>query len=235
MDFKTKYLKYKNKYTTLKNKLSGGSYTLSKEVVVDHVGDEIKYIYPEVTIITSKTKIGSGGTGSVTLGRIENCILNPSLNGRQIAIKNFVEYDTESKEKEKRNMLTYRIDEDGKIIEHPLIASLYFDIKYGPLKNKLIYEYGGKTLSAYRVGVPEYSLENNKRILIDLFTIFAELVHKDNMHNDIKCANTVYSIEPTGVVKTKLIDFGSSRSISQMESGIDSFKSRTNINNFTKK
>ena len=50
------------------------------------------------------------------------------------------------------------------------------------------------------------------------------------MHNDIKCANTVYSIEPTGVVKTKLIDFGSSRSISKMESGEDSFKSRTNMN-----
>ena len=128
-------------------------------------------------------------------------------------------------------MLTYRIDEDGKIIEHPLIASLYFDIKYGPLQNKLIYEYGGKTLSAYRYGVKEYSLENNKRILIDLFTIFAELVHKDNMHNDIKCANTVYSIEePSLVVKTKLIDFGSSRSISQMETGKDSFVLRTNMN-----
>ena len=129
MDFKTKYLKYKNKYNTLKNKINGGSYTLSKEVVINQVGDEIKYIYPEVTIITSDTEIGSGGTGQVTLGRIENCILNPSLNGRQIAIKKFSEQDTKSKEKEKTNMLTYGIDEDGKIIENPLIASLYFDIK----------------------------------------------------------------------------------------------------------
>lgn len=213
MDYYQKYIKYKNKYLKMQ-KISGGSYIINSNGITEH--SEL-IIYPEVSILIDK-KIGEGGIGSVTKGMIIKCSKNPKLIGKTVAIKSFFkyrEYTSENMKKyEKDKMLQYHLDEDNSLIENPYITSLYFDITSGPLKDCLIYEYGGNTLCSY-IGSFEHNLENNKRIMKQLFTILYELAQRDNMHNDIHCGNILYNIDSNNNVNIKLIDFDACERISE--------------------
>ena len=232
MEFQKKYLKYKTKYMKLQKKeitnLLGGSYSVASQGITEK---KDVVIYPEVSILL-KEEIGKGGSGSVQLGLIIECV-NSNLIGKKVAIKSFFPsgpFTPEAKKKyEKEKMTTFHLDEEDKIIENPLIASLYFDITDGPLKNCLVYEYGGNILSNY-ITSPYWNLNNNKRIMYQLFKIFYDLAQKDNMHNDVKCDNIVYSVDATGNVNIKLIDFGSSMSISALNTGKENFGRRVNMN-----
>ncbi len=230
MDFEKKYLKYKTKYINIKKqqKILGGSYTISS---VGTIQQKQVIIYPEVSIIINKS-LGSGGSGSVDLGIIVDCARNNNLLGKKVAIKSFFadSFSSEAKKNyEKSKMISFHLDEDNQIIENPNIASLYFDITNGPLKDCLVYEYGGDILSNY-ITNPNYNLENNKRIIYQLFTILYQLSEKDNMHNDIKCENIVYTVDSSSNVNIKLIDFGSSMSILSLNNGTENFGRRTNMN-----
>ena len=223
-------MEYLQKYT-FNNLLSGGSYKITSEGSIEKK-DVI--IYPEVSILVNKF-IGRGGSGSVNLGVIISCNINPTLVGKHIAIKNFMSKpklglsEKQTKDSEKAKMLEFKLDEDNKLVETQHIASIFFDVDSGPLANSLIYEFGGDTLCSY-VGKTHHTLENNKRIMRQLFTVLYELQKKDNMHNDIKCENIVYSIDSNNNVNIKLIDFGSSKKISKLNSGEANFSDRTNMN-----
>jgi serine/threonine protein kinase len=209
----------------------GGSYIINS---IGNIKTCELIVYPEVSILLDK-KIGEGGSGSVTKGIIVKCAKNDKLIGKSVAIKSFFESDqftSEAKKKyEKDKMLEYHLDENDTLIENenPYIASLYFDITNGPLKDQLVYEYGGNILCTY-IGSPNYNLENNKRIMKQLFTILYELSQRDNMHNDIKCDNTVYDIDSNNNIHIKLIDFGSCVRISLLNNNTINFQRRTNMN-----
>lgn len=233
MNFEEKYIKYKTKYLQLQqynSKLYGGSYSVDSQGQKEQ--KEI-IVYPEVSILINNGKIGEGGSGSVALGLITECSINNNLIGKKVAIKTFFKdynYTSEQKKNyEKGKLTSFNLDEEGKINEQQFIASLYFDIKNGPLKDCLVYEYGGNTLCDY-VRSPYWNLKNNKRIMYQLFYIFYELAKNDNMHNDVKCDNIVYTVDDENNVNIKLIDFGSSMSISALNSNIENFGRRTNMN-----
>jgi hypothetical protein len=137
---------------------------------------------------------------------IVKCAKNPKLVGKFVAIKSFFSstyFTSENRKKyEKNKMIQYHLDEDNSLIENPYITSLYFDMTNGPLKDCLIYEYGGNTLCLY-IGSPVHNLENNKRIMKQLFNILYDLANRDNMHNDIHCGNILYNIDANNNVNIK--------------------------------
>ena len=109
--------------------------------------------------------------------------------------------------------------------------STILNLGKSPLANNLVYEYGGLELRYLLQDKKNYTIENIKLILIDLFKILKKLtLENDNMHNDVKQENIVYDINEQGLISVNLIDFGSSRRISKLESGEDNFIKRTNIN-----
>ena len=126
-------------------------------------------------------------------------------------------------------MTQFNLDAEDKLVENPYLATLYFDIKTGPLENSLIYEYGGKTLDAYFKNNND-TFQNNIHIMQQLFKILYDLSQKDIMHNDIKSENLVYDIGLDGLIKIKLIDFGSGISIKKLDDGYENFQRRTNMN-----
>lgn len=223
------YRKYKLTYFSDHQPMSGGSYIINSEGKIEN--REI-IIYPEVSILIEK-ELGRGGSGSVKLGTIIKCTKNDKLIGKQIAIKSFFEgggFKSEDKKNyEKSKMLSFHLDEHETLIEHQYIASLYFDITNGPLRDCLIYEYGGNILCNY-IRDHIYNLENNKRIMKDLFIILYNLSKIDNMQNDIKCDNIVYSVDSNNNVNIKMIDFGSSIAISKLNNGEETLGRRTNMN-----
>jgi len=229
LNLKKKYIKYKQKYLKMQTKLIGGSYTINSSGIEK---TQTLYEYPEFSILSDKS-IGSGGSGSVKLGIIIKCSINPDLINKKVAIKAFFKdthFSSEQRQQyEKQKMLTFGLDEVDRLVIDPQIATLYFDIKNGPLKDNLIYEYGGKTFDKYYNDSTVCNLENNKRIMIQLFKILFELAQRDNMHNDIKTVNITYDINDTNEVNIKLIDFGSSMSISKLNDGSENFRRRINM------
>ena len=234
MEYKQKYLKYKQKYNELQKKnlaknLWGGSYIIDSDGVVKNLIE-----YPEVSILL-EDKIGEGGSGSVKLGTIIECKRDVRLIGKKVAIKEFKrDYKHTSEEKknyEKQKLVDFGLDYNEHLIETEYYPSLYFDIMNGPLKNQLVFEYAGNTLCNYIREKPEiYNINNNRRIMLQLFKILFELAKKDNMQNDIKCENIVYKVNFDNSVDVKLIDFGSSMSISELNAGKVNFGNRTNMN-----
>jgi serine/threonine protein kinase len=218
--------------------MSGGSYIINSEGITEN---RQLIIYPEVSILIETDPLGSGnsyvlgsgGSGEVKLGTIIKCTKNDKLIGKQVAIKSFFSdkkfTPTDKKIYEKFKMTSFQLDEEETLIEHQYIASLYFDITTGPLKDSLIYEYGGNTLCSY-ISSPFHNLENNIRIMKQLFNILYQLANRDNMHNDIKCDNIVYSVDSNNNVNIKMIDFGSSVSISALDAGTVTLGDRTNMN-----
>jgi hypothetical protein len=211
----------------------GGSYIINSEQ--NMLGADPKIIsYPEVTFKLEE-HIGSGGSGSVSRAIIINCSINPSLNGKVVAIKFFNSsngFTAESKKQyEKDKMISYHLDADGSILKINNAAILYFDIRSGTkLKNTLVYEYGGETLNKYKDSSYHNEI-NNKRILIQLFTILRLLTNeKNNMHNDLKCENIVYLIDGNGLINIQLIDFGASFGIEELRTGTGTLIRRTNMN-----
>ena len=232
MEYKQKYLKYKQKYIDLQKKnLLGGSY-----IIASH-GETTKkdlIVYPEVSILLDDY-LGSGGSGSVQLGIIIDCSKDARLIGKKVAIKTFkgdkLFTIQQKKDYEKNKMLKFSLDENGVLKQTDYVASLYFDIITGPLEHRLVYEYGGKTLCNYVKESPlVYNNSNNKRIMYQLFSVLHALIAKDNMQNDIKCENIVYSVNPQNEVDIKLIDFGASMSITALNDRTDNFGRRTNMN-----
>jgi len=204
--------------------LKGGSYKIESPGSIVPV-QIIKY--NEVVILIDK-QIGSGLFGDVYGGKIIECKINSKLNFKNIAIKKFK--DSSKKPLEKDNLLTYNLDKDNELIEIINVPSLYFDINTGPLAGSLIYEYGGDILTNYFTSSC-YSLINNKKILIDLFITLKILTDDhDNMHNDFKCDNIVFYCDDDGKVNIKIIDYGESLHISQLEKRQVAFNSRTNMN-----
>ena len=126
--------------------LSGGSYKIESDGLIKK---QDVIVYPEVSILLDKY-IGQGGSGSVNLGVIVSCNINPTLIGKHVAIKKFNAKDHSKmsekilKDKEKTKMLEFKLDEENKLIETQYTASLFFDVDSGPLANSLIYEYGGE-------------------------------------------------------------------------------------------
>ncbi len=208
----------------MRNMLNGGSYKIESNGLEQKV-NIIKY--DEVTILIDK-KIGSGFFGDVFNGKIIDCKINDKLNFKNIAIKHFK--DPSKKPREKDILLEYKLDKDNELVEIKNIPSLYFDIHTGPLAGSLIYEYGGDILTKYYNSTC-YSLENNKKILIDLFTTLQILTNEhDNMHNDFKCDNIVYVCNHDNSVSVKIIDYGESLHISQLTNRSVYFDKRTNMN-----
>jgi len=235
MEYKGKYLKYKRKYIDLKNKLYGGSYIISSPGIIQ----EKLIIYPEVSILLNSDlgvgDLGEGFKGYVQLGTIIECKQDPHLIGKKVAIKTFkesAEFISEKKQSEKNKMIEYGLDKDHELIETNYVASLYFDITTGPLENRLVYEYGGNILCNY-VREPSiiYNFKNNKRIMLQLFTILHKLTTEhNNLHNDIKCDNIVYTVNENNEVDIKIIDFGASINIDKLTSGKETLYKRTNMN-----
>ena len=233
-EYQKKYLKYKIKYLNMLDKInnqSGGSYNITSDGRINEI-----ISYPEVSFIIN-VRLGMGGSGAVTKAIIKDCSINPSLIGKQVAIKNFGENYGNSRDpadlakSEAANLISYLLDKEGELVKISNIPSLLFNIKKGPLANNLVYEYGGLELRYLLQDKKNYTIENIKLILIDLFKILKKLTIKnDNMHNDIKQENIVYDINEQGLISVNLIDFGSSRRISKLESGEDNFIKRTNIN-----
>ena len=223
------YKKYKLTNFSQHQMMSGGSYTINSDGRVEN--REI-IMYPEVSILIEK-RLGSGGSGEVRLGTIIKCDKDKRLIGKQVAIKSFFSSNgfksVDKKNYEKDKMMSFQLDRDEHLIENSHIASLYFDITTGPLTDCLIYEYGGNTLCSY-IGSHIHNLENNKRIMKQLFTILYELSKIDNMQNDIKCDNIVYSVDLNNNVNIKMIDFGASVAISKLNKGEETFSRRTNMN-----
>lgn len=211
----------------------GGSYIINSQDIVSEDNPQT-IIYPEVTFILQE-HIGAGGSGSVSRAKIANCSINPSLNGKDVAIKFFTPshgFSSEQKHQyEKNKMIKYQLDEDGTIVKINNVASLYFDIRSGSvLKNTLIYEYGGEILQNYRDSLYHNEI-NNKRILIQLFTILRYLTNnKNNMQNDIHTENIVYLIDENGLINIQIIDFGASFGIEELRTGAETLVNRTNIN-----
>jgi hypothetical protein len=210
----------------------GGSYIINSAGISDAINTNI-IKYPEVSFLL-KNYLGAGGSGSVSLAEITECKIDPSLNGKKVAIKTFndsVGFSSEDRQKhEKNKLLKYQLDRDGTILITENLSVLYFDIKSGPLKHTLVYEYGGDILSNY-VSSPYHNDINNKRILLQLFTILRHLTNdKNNMHNDLKCENIVYLVDEKGLINIQLIDFGASFSIDKLRSGEETLIRRTNMN-----
>lgn len=211
----------------------GGSYIINSEQNMTGTDPNI-IVYPEVTFRLEE-HIGTGGSGSVSRARIINCSINPSLNDKVVAIKFFNPshgFTAESKKQyEKDKMITYHLDTDGSILKINNTPSLYFDIKSGSkLKDTLVYEYGGEILNKYKDSLYHNEI-NNKRILIQLFTILRLLTNeKNNMQNDLKCENIVYLIDKDGLINIQLIDFGSSFGIEELRAGTETLNKRTNMN-----
>jgi hypothetical protein len=211
----------------------GGSYIINSEQNMTGTDPQI-IVYPEVTFKLEE-HIGAGGSGSVSRARIINCSINPSLNDKVVAIKFFNSshgFTAESKKQyEKDKMISYHLDADGSILKINNTATLYFDIRSGTkLKNTLVYEYGGTPLTTYKDSLFHNEI-NNKRILIQLFTILRLLTNeKNNMHNDLKCENIVYLIDGNGLINIQLIDFGASFGIEELRTGTETLIKRTNMN-----
>lgn len=230
----TKYLKYKTKYLNTLEQLNnqiGGSYTITSNGNINEI-----ISYPEVSFIID-VRLGMGGSGAVTKAIIKDCQQNPSLIGKKVAIKNFGENHGNSRDPadlaklEADNLILYLLDKEGELVKIQNIPSLLFNIKNGPLANNLVYEYGGLELKYLLDDKKNYTIDNIKLILIDLFKILRKLtLENDNMHNDIKQENIVYDINEQGLLTVNLIDFGSSRRRTKLESGEDDFILRTNIN-----
>jgi serine/threonine protein kinase len=233
-EYQKKYLKYKTKYLNMIYKLNnqiGGSYSITSDGRINEI-----ISYPEVSFIID-VRLGMGGSGAVTKAIIKECPINPSLIGKQVAIKNFGENYGNSRDpadlakSEAANLISYLLDKEGELVTITNIPSLLFNIKTGPLANNLVYEYGGLELRYLLQDEKNYTIDNIKLILIDLFKILRKLsLEHDNIHNDIKQENIVYDINEQGLISVNLIDFGSSRRRSELESGKDNFIKRTNIN-----
>lgn len=210
----------------------GGSYIINSASTTDPTNPNI-IIYPEVTFLL-KSHLGSGGSGSVQLAEIITCSIDPSLNGKHVAIKSFTPsngFTSEQKQQfEKNKLVKYQLDNDDFLVKINYISTLFFDIKTGPLSNTLIYEYGGDILSKYK-NSPYRNEINNKRILIQLFTILRYLtVQKNNMQNDLKAENIVYLIDKDDLINIQLIDFGASFGIDELYMGAETLKNRANMN-----
>jgi serine/threonine protein kinase len=235
MDFKKKYLKYKEKYLKLQKILIGGSYIIDSFISSTRFpNNKTEYKYQEVTILVDDIEIGWGGSGIVKSGIITECSVNPYLINKKVAIKKFNRYgrfsSNQKKTYEKDKMINFGLDSNDTLVINPHVATLYFDINTGPLVDHLIYEYGGKTLNTY-YGSTDCNLENNKCIMVQLFKILNELSKKNHiMHNDVKTDNITYDINTTdGTINIKLIDFGSSMSILKLNRKEELFTTQLNM------
>ena len=219
------YLNLKKKYINYKKNLIGGSYLIESHGTL--LLENNICIYPELSILLEDDIIGSGGSGSVNLGTIIECSINPILINKTVAIKTFK--DPKNKISEKEMLKKFTLDVDNELLEISFIPTLYFDIISGPLKDKLVYEYGGNTLNTY-FDSENCNIKNNIHIMLQLFTVLYNLAkNHDNMQNDIKNLNITYNIN-RDEININLIDFGSSRSINKLNNKDDNFKRRTNMN-----
>jgi len=230
-----KYLKYKRKYLNIKNLINekkGGSYVISDEhISITEIENNYLIQYPQLKICVKKRKIGQGGTGTVYSGKILQTSLDGSLNETKIIIKKFKCMNKLNYEY--NNLQIFQLDTSNEIVRIPSLVPLLFKIDSGYLRNSLVYEYGGIDLGNFTTGKSYYNLANIKQIIIDLHNILNKLTNSyDNFHNDIKTDNIVYTINENNCAIIKLIDFGSSKQLSKINSDDDKpyYKIRCNMN-----
>jgi hypothetical protein len=214
------------KFKFINLNLDGGSYEIN-------ISESYSKIYKsnEVIIEIEEDIIGEGGSGQVKRGTILNCRNHPELNNKIVVLKYF--RDSESMYDEQRKLLTYNLDVDNGLINIDSLATLYFVIKN---KNCLVYDYGGDILVNFIKKTEHnpliYNFKNIASIIKQLLVILFKVTNEhNNMHNDLKGENIVYVINPDNSVTIKLIDFGSSLKLDELNSGKElKFKKRININ-----
>ena len=190
MDYKNKYLKYKQKYLNLKKMIGGGieaTYTITGDQLdqltvnykMDGVANKITY--------TILNEIGSGGNGIVSL-------IRNNKNGIQYIFKKGIfDKGTETFDEGVLSNLLENILDDDMLV-------LYQGTKESDF---LISKYNGKDLYKEFKDKKQQLKNQYATVTIQLLDLLYRINSKDIFHNDIKLANITFK---NG--KVYLIDFG---------------------------